>query len=84
MLGLADFEVIHSSEVGIDSYIGGLDWLTVVCGPREGKRRVRLTLRDDIAVPPPIPRLRGNHRSVIGNLLLFQETAARIDRKALR
>ncbi len=35
MFELAGFEVVYSSEVRVGSYIGGLDWLTIVCGPRE-------------------------------------------------
>jgi SAM-dependent methyltransferase len=35
MFELAGFEVAYSAEVRVGSYIGGLDWLTVVCGPRE-------------------------------------------------
>lgn len=35
MLKIAGLDVIYSSEVRVGSYIGGLDWLTVVCGDKE-------------------------------------------------
>jgi SAM-dependent methyltransferase len=35
MFELAGFAVVYSSEVRVGSYIGGLDWLTIVCGPCE-------------------------------------------------
>jgi 2-polyprenyl-3-methyl-5-hydroxy-6-metoxy-1,4-benzoquinol methylase len=34
MFKLAGFEVVYSSEVRVGSYIGGLDWLSVLCGPQ--------------------------------------------------
>jgi 2-polyprenyl-3-methyl-5-hydroxy-6-metoxy-1,4-benzoquinol methylase len=44
MFALAGFDVVYSSEVRIGTYIGGLDWLTVVCGARELLRARRETL----------------------------------------
>jgi hypothetical protein len=35
MFALAGFEAVYSAEIRVGSYIGGLDWLTIVCGPRE-------------------------------------------------
>ncbi len=34
MFELAGFEVIYSAETRVGSYIGGLDWLTMLLGPR--------------------------------------------------
>jgi 2-polyprenyl-3-methyl-5-hydroxy-6-metoxy-1,4-benzoquinol methylase len=44
MFELAGFEVVYSSEVRVGTYIGGLDWLTLVCGPRELLQARRQTL----------------------------------------
>jgi 2-polyprenyl-3-methyl-5-hydroxy-6-metoxy-1,4-benzoquinol methylase len=44
MFELAGFEVVYSSEARVGAYIGGLDWLTIVCGPRELLQARRQTL----------------------------------------
>jgi predicted RNA methylase len=36
MFALAGFEVVYSAEVRVGSYIGGQDWLTVICRPKAG------------------------------------------------
>lgn len=44
MFGLAGFEVVYTSEVRIGTYIGGLDWLSVICGPLSELRQKRKSL----------------------------------------
>jgi SAM-dependent methyltransferase len=44
MFQLAGFEVVYSSEVRVGTYIGGLNWLSVVCGPQNQLRARRQTL----------------------------------------
>ncbi|HEY9815695.1 MAG TPA: class I SAM-dependent methyltransferase, partial [Candidatus Obscuribacterales bacterium] len=34
MLDIAGLEVVYSAEIRVGSYVGGLDWLTVVCGDK--------------------------------------------------
>jgi hypothetical protein len=43
MFGLAGFEVVYTSEARVGTYLGGLDWLTCICGPRELMRQDRTT-----------------------------------------
>ncbi|HEY1960868.1 MAG TPA: class I SAM-dependent methyltransferase [Rhizomicrobium sp.] len=49
MFALAGFDVVFSSEARVGSYIGGLDWLNIMCGPRDYLREHR----QDLRVPPP-------------------------------
>jgi 2-polyprenyl-3-methyl-5-hydroxy-6-metoxy-1,4-benzoquinol methylase len=49
MFELAGFEVVYSSEVRVGSYIGGLDWLSVLCGPRRELTGRRQELGDAYA-----------------------------------
>ncbi len=56
MFELAGLEVVYSSEIRVGSYIGGLDWLSIVCGPRDQLRDRRQSLeslptRDSSAAP---------------------------------
>jgi 2-polyprenyl-3-methyl-5-hydroxy-6-metoxy-1,4-benzoquinol methylase len=44
MFELAGFEVVYSSEVRVGAYVGGLDWLTVLCGPLQLMKARRQTL----------------------------------------
>jgi 2-polyprenyl-3-methyl-5-hydroxy-6-metoxy-1,4-benzoquinol methylase len=44
MFELVGFEVVYTSEVRIGTYLGGCDWLTIVCGPRKLLSATRETL----------------------------------------
>ena len=44
MFELAGFEVVYSSEVRIGSYIGGMDWLSMLCGPKTQLKEQRVKL----------------------------------------
>lgn len=44
MFRLAGFNPIYSSEARVGSYVGGLDWLTIICGPVDQIRARRKNL----------------------------------------
>ena len=46
MLDMAGLEVVYSAETRVGSYIGGLDWLTVVCGNKALMKKRRTNWRN--------------------------------------
>ena len=69
LLGMAGLDVIYSAETRVGSYIGGPDWLTVICGDKSLYRFRNFTylFRRVMTTAPGLRNLHAIYRKTIYN-----------------